>query len=166
MITAHPAIVIRRAMAEDEPAIHAMVRRERLNPHHLHFRNFAVAVSGGELIGASQIRHYRDGSRELGSVVVAPLWRGCGVSARIIDFLLGGETNAVHVITRKRHAHHYKRWGFEPIPARLVPGPIRLNFRIGDTIGTVMALLQRRRVNRLMILRRPASPAPETRIAA
>lgn len=166
MITAHPAIAIRRATANDEPAIHAMVRRERLNPHHLHFRNFAVAVSGGELIGASQIRHHRDGSRELGSVVVTPLWRGCGIAARLIEFLLDGEANVIHVITRKRHAHHYERWGFAPVPARLAPGPIRLNFRIGDTIGTIMALVQRRRVNRLMILGRPASPARDTRVAA
>lgn len=156
MITAHPAVTIRRAVADDEPAIHAMVRRERLNPHHLYFRNFAVAVSGHEIVGASQIRHHRDGSRELGSVVVTPLWRGCGISARLIEFLLAGEGSVVHVITRKRHAHHYERWGFAPIPARLAPCPIRLNFRIGDTIGTIMALVQRRRVNRLTILRRSA----------
>lgn len=161
MITAHSAIVIRRAVAADEPVIHAMVRRERLNPHHLYFRNFAVAVMGDEIVGASQIRHHRDGSLELGSVVVTPPWRGRGISARIIEFLLEGEANVVHVITRRRHAHHYERWGFEPIPSRLAPGLIRLNFRIGDTIGTVMALVQRRRVNRLMILRRPATVAEE-----
>ncbi|MFZ5672831.1 MAG: GNAT family N-acetyltransferase [Pseudomonadota bacterium] len=158
MITPDPVCSIRRAVAEDEPAIQAMVRRERLNPHHLHFCNFAVAVIGDELIGASQIRHHRDGSRELGSVVVAPAWRGCGISARIIGFLLEDEVNTVHAITRRRHAHHYERWGFTAIPPRQAPGPIRLNFRIGDTIGTVMALLQRRRVNRLLILRRPGQP--------
>lgn len=157
MIMSDTVYSIRRAMADDEPAIHALVRRERLNPHHLHFCNFVVAISGDELIGASQIRHHRDGSRELGSVVVAPPWRGRGISARIIAFLLEGEANVVHVITRRRHAHHYERWGFEPIPPRLAPSPIRLNFRIGDTIGTIMALMQRRRVNRLMILRRPSS---------
>lgn len=156
MIMPDPVYSIRRAVAEDEPAIQAMVRRERLNPYHLHFRNFAVAVVGDELIGASQIRHHRDGSRELGSVVVAPAWRGRGISARIIGFLLEDEVKSVHAITRKRHAHLYQRWGFESIPPRLAPGPIRLNFRIGDTIGTVMALLQRRRVNRLIILRRPS----------
>lgn len=147
-----PVFSIRNAVAADEPAIQAMVRRERLNPYHLYFRNFAVAVSCDELIGASQIRHHRDGSFELGSLVVAPPWRGRGISARIIEFLLDGEASAIHVITRKRHAHHYERWGFAPIPPRLAPCPIRMNFRIGDTIGTVMALVQRRRVNRLMIL--------------
>ena len=166
MITAHPVIAIRRAVAEDEPAIHAMVRRERLNPHHLYFQNFVVAVCGGELVGASQIRRHRDGARELGSLVVTPSWRGRGISVRIIEFLLAGETSVIHVITRKRHAHHYLRWGFEPIAARLAPCPIRLNFRIGDTIGTIMAVVQRRRINRLMILRRPAALPADTRAVA
>lgn len=166
MITPDLDYRIRTAVAEDEPAIHALVRAERLNPHHLHFQRFAVAVSGDELIGASQIRHHRDGSRELGSLVVARPWRGRGVSARLMEFLLEDEANVIHVITRKRHAHHYERWGFEPIPPRLAPGPIGLNFRIGDTIGTVMALVQRRRVNRLMILRRPASVSEEAQAAA
>lgn len=166
MITPDLNYCVRKAVAEDEPAIHALVRAERLNPHHLYFRNFAVAVSGDELIGASQIRHHRDGSRELGSLVVAPPWRGRGISAQIIEFLLEGEAHVIHVITRKRHAHHYEPWGFEPLPPRQAPGPIGLNFRIGDTIGTVMALVQRRRVNRLMILRRPAAVTEEAQAAA
>ena len=154
-----PTYVTRRALAADEPAIQRLVRSERLNPHHLHFRNFVVAMAGDELIGASQIRRHRDGSLELGSVVVARAWRGQGISAALIDRLLYDEQGAVHAITRKRHAHHYARWGFAPVSARQAPAAIRRNYRIGSVIGGTMAVFQRRQINWLTILRRPALAA-------
>jgi amino-acid N-acetyltransferase len=155
-VVTHPCYVVRRALAAEQNAICALVRSERLNPHHLHFENFAVAVRGGEVIGASQIRCHRDGSRELGSVVVARPWRGRGISAELIGSLLTVETQTLYVITRLKHAHHYARWGFVAIPPRTAPGPIRRNYRIGSFIGTLMALLQRRPVNRMTVLSRPA----------
>lgn len=151
---AHPDYVIRKALANEQEAICTLVRSERLNPHHLHFENFAVAVRGGELIGASQIRRHRDGSRELGSVVVARGWRGHGIAAEIIGTLLKSETGTIYVITRRKHADHYAGWGFEVVPPRTAPRAIRFNYRAGSLIGTVMALLHRRPVNRLTILRR------------
>jgi amino-acid N-acetyltransferase len=160
------AYVIRRAVAEDEAAIQALVRSERLNPHGLHFANFAVAVRGDEIIGATQIRHHRDGSLELGSVVVARPWRGCGISGELIDWLLKKETGTVHVITRKKHAGHYARWGFEAVSSRAAPPPIRFNYGVGTVIGTAMALLQRRKVNRLAIFRRKALQLCEPSLAA
>jgi amino-acid N-acetyltransferase len=153
----HSDYVIRRALMREEEAIRALVRSERLNPHHLHFQNFAVAVAGGKFIGASQIRRHPDGSRELGSVVVARPWRGRGISAEIIAWLLDSEAETIHVITRRKHAEHYVRWGFAAIPPRMAPRAVRVNYRIGSVIGTMMALLQRRPVNRLTILRRSAA---------
>jgi amino-acid N-acetyltransferase len=119
----HSDYVIRRALMREEEAIRALVRSERLNPHHLHFQNFAVAVAGGKFIGASQIRRHPDGSRELGSVVVARPWRGRGISAEIIAWLLDSEAETIHVITRRKHAEHYVRWGFAAIPPRMHPAP-------------------------------------------
>ncbi|WP_119391518.1 GNAT family N-acetyltransferase [Taklimakanibacter lacteus] len=168
MTVTNPTYVIRRAVAADEPAIQALVRSERLNPHHLYFRNFVVAVAGNDLIGACQIRRHRDGSRELGSVVVARPWRGRGLSVKLIDRLLADEPSVIHAITRKRHADHYARWGFEPVPSHAAPSAIRRNYRIGSCIGSLMAVLQRRRINWLTILRRPQRPslAEETRAVA
>lgn len=149
--------VIRRAFAREEAAICALVRSERLNPNHLHYENFAVAVAGGELIGASQIRRHPDGSRELGSVVVARPWRGHGISAAMIEWLLNSETATLYVITRRKHAEHYTRWGFSTVPAVAAPRAVRFNYRVGNLIGAVMALVQRRPINRLTILRRPGT---------
>ena len=163
-VATHPCYVVRRALTAEQNAICALVRSERLNPHHLHFENFAVAVRGGEVIGASQIRRHRDGSRELGSVVVARPWRGRGISAELIGSLLKIETQTLYVITRLKHAHHYARWGFVAIPPRAAPSPIRRNYRIGSLVGTVMALLQRRPINHMTILRRPAPQGPAHRM--
>lgn len=160
MTATNPAYVIRKALAEDEAAIQAMVRSERLNPHGLYFQNFAVAARDDELIGATQIRHHRDGSRELGSVVVRPSWRGRGISAVIISSLLQNEKGDVYTITRKAHAGHYTRWGFAAVPPRMAPRAIRFNYRVGSVIGATMAVLQRRKINRLVILKRPAAAVP------
>jgi amino-acid N-acetyltransferase len=152
------AYFIRKAVAEDEAAIQALVRSERLNPNDLRYENFAVAVRDDELIGATQIRRHPDGSRELGSLVVARPWRGRGISGELIDFVLKSETGIVHVITRRAHAAHYARWGFAADASRAAPAKIRFNYRVGSVLGTAMALLQRRRINRLTILRRDAPP--------
>ena len=136
MTAADIAYIIRKAVAADEPAICALVRSERLNPNDLHFANFAVAVRGDELIGATQIKHHRDGSLELGSVVVARPWRGRGISGELIDFVLSKEPRTVHAITRRRHAGHYARWGFETVPSRAAPAKIRFNYRVGSVLGT------------------------------
>jgi amino-acid N-acetyltransferase len=166
MTAADIAYVIRKAVANDEPAIQALVRSERLNPNDLRYENFAVAVWDDELIGAAQIRHHRDGSLELGSVVVARPWRGRGISGELIGWLLKKETGTVHVITRKKHAGHYARWGFEAVSSRAAPPSIRFNYRIGTVLGTTMALLQRRKVNRLAIFRRDALLMRESSIVA
>lgn len=158
MSTAAPThYVIRRALAREEAAICTLVRSERLNPNRLHYENFAVAVSGGELIGASQIRRHKDGSRELGSVVVARSWRGRGISAAIIEWLLKQETGTLFAITRRKHAGHYTHFGFAAVPARGAPRAVRLNYRMGSLIGAVMAVVQRRPINRLTILKRPGT---------
>lgn len=117
-----------------------------------------MAVRGGEVIGASQIRRHRDGSRELGSVVVARPWRGRGIAAEIIAALLESETRTVYVITRRKHAYYYARWGFMAVPPRAASRAVRFNHRMGSAVAMVMAVLQRRPVNRLTILERPAAP--------
>ena len=82
------AIGIRRATERDQQAIRALVHSERLNPTGLNWPNFVVAVIGGRVIGAVQMRRHSDGSRELGSLVVSKEARGHGLASRMIDALL------------------------------------------------------------------------------
>jgi N-acetylglutamate synthase-like GNAT family acetyltransferase len=138
-------VEIRKATAGDQAAIVTLVRAERLNPHGLDWANFFVAVEGDALIGAVQIRRHRDGSRELGSLVVAPTKRGNGLAARLIDHVLAAAPGPMHVITGRAHAHHYARWGFEPIGVWSAPAGIRWHCLLGQVIGGVHAVLTGRR---------------------
>src|SRR5262245_15533101 len=106
-------VSIRQATAEDQPHILSLARRERIKPTGLHWPRFVVAVDeGGKVVGAVQLRQHPDGSRELGSLVVAPTFRGRGVAARLIETRLADTAGRVLVITGRAHAAYYGRWGF------------------------------------------------------
>jgi amino-acid N-acetyltransferase len=159
-VAAHQAsnasLIVRRAVSADQAAIVRMVRAERLNPHALHWPNFIVAESGGQLVGAVQMRAHADGSRELGSLVVDRANRRRGIAARLISSLLSWEDSAatVHVITRRERAEYFARWGFRVIAPRAAPDAVRSGRCRGQLFGGLMSLLHGRRPRRLVVLER------------
>lgn len=76
----------------------ALARSERLNPNRLDWPHFFVAASERGIVGAVQLRRHPDGSRELGSLVVAQDHRRQGLAARLIDALLAQQAGAVQLI--------------------------------------------------------------------
>lgn len=126
---------LRRAGPDDEPRIRALVRAERLNPTDLRFPTFIVACVDERVVGAAQIRLHRDGSRELGSLVVAPAFRRRGIGTALICSLLAQESRQLHVITGHAGVPTYERHGFRQVPGRSVPRIIRRNLRIGQFVG-------------------------------
>lgn len=147
------SLTIRRATPADQAAITNLVRNERLNPNGIFWGRFVVASEDGRIIGAAQIRHHCDGSRELGSLVVARDKRGAGLAGRLIEALLSMETGAVYMVTGSAHAAHYARWGFFPAALLRAPARVRTNFCLGQMIGGVHALWKWRKINRLVILK-------------
>ena len=103
------AIGFRRATEHDQRAIRALVRGERLNPTRINWPNFLVAAMADRVVGAAQIRRHSDGSRELGSLVVAKDLRGHGIVSRLIDTLLADEREPIWMITPESHARIYAR---------------------------------------------------------
>jgi N-acetylglutamate synthase-like GNAT family acetyltransferase len=151
-------MTIRRACANDESAIHALAKSEPVNPLDLHWFNFVLAMWDDEIVGAVQVRCHRDGSRELGTLIVALAYRGHGIAARLVDAVLDEQPGRVFVVTRRTRVRHYDRWGFHEIAARSAPAAVRRNFCMGAFGGRVMARLQRRAFRPLTILERPALP--------
>ncbi|WP_292449640.1 GNAT family N-acetyltransferase [Mesorhizobium sp.] len=147
------AIGIRRAMERDQQAIRVLVHSERLNPTGLNWPNFLVAVIGGRIIGAVQMRKHTDGSRELGSLVVAKEARGHGIASRLIDALLAEDQEPVWIITSEPYAGAYARWGFEQIEAWAAPVKVRRNHLMGSLVR-IISFVMRRPVRRLLILER------------
>lgn len=148
------AVTLRRALPLDQAAIVELVLGERLNPNQIDWRRFVVASIGGELVGAAQMRLHADGSRELGSLVVAPRHRGQGIAQHLIAQLLGEQSGDVHVVTPRSNAVHYERWGFRAVAAHRAPRGVLRNYLLGQVCGSLVALLTGRWPRRLVILER------------
>jgi amino-acid N-acetyltransferase len=146
-------IRIRPAREKDQQVIRALVRGERPNPTGLDWRNFLVAEHKRGIVGAVQMRKHRDGSRELGSLVVAKEARGEGIATHLVEALIGAEAGRVQMITDRAFARHYERWGFRPIKPRAASPIVRRNYRIGRC-AIVLSLLKRLPRRRLVILDR------------
>lgn len=150
------SLTIRPACEDDEKALIALIKSERLNPLDLHWFNFIVAVADGRLIGAAQMRCHGDGSRELASLVVEASHRRRGLAAQLINALLDREPGRVFMITSRARAGYFARWGFAPVAIDNASARVKRNYRMGHYGGRVMSVLQRRSFNPLIILERPA----------
>ena len=148
-------VTIRSATEGDQQQILALARGERLKPFGLNWPNFIVAERDGRIIGAVQLRGHWDGSCELGSLVVEATARGQGIAARLIDRRLADTPGRVLIITGRRFADHYRRWGFEPI-APTLPRPAS-----GCTTGwDISAAASSRFCNGALSIRLPCSTGP------
>jgi amino-acid N-acetyltransferase len=147
------AIGFRPATEQDQRAIKALVHSERLNPTGINWPNFVVAAMADRVVGAVQLRKHADGSRELGSLVVASDMRGSGVASRLIDRLLADEREPIWMITNEIYAEAYARWGFERIEPAAAPVKVRFNWRMGR-LARIISLLRRQPMRRLVILER------------
>jgi N-acetylglutamate synthase-like GNAT family acetyltransferase len=151
-------VSIRQATEKDQAQILALARGERIKPFGLAWPNFVVAEQSGRLVGAVQLRSHRDGSLELGSLVVASALRKQGIAARLIDRRLKDVTGRVLIITGRRYADHYRRWGFARITPAAAPASIRLHYWMGHLGGRVISIVQWRAFNPLAVLDRAGSP--------
>lgn len=153
-VTKVSAITIRRGSRSDQASVGELVASERLNPNGIHAENFLLALDGDWLIGAVQLRCHPDGARELGSLVVRQEYRGRGIAGNLIDTLLAPEPRSVFMITGRRGAKRYRRWGFAPAASHDIPKSIRTNRAKGQIFGGINALWHGRSPQRLVILHR------------
>ncbi len=147
-------MLIRPATAQDQPHILSLARAERIKPTGLNWPKFIVADEHGEIVGAVQLRNHPDGSKELGSLVVAPAFRHRGVAAQMIERCLAGATGRVLIITGRAHEDYYARWGFRRIKPGEAPTFVCLNYWMGYLGGGLLSMLRGRAVNHLAVLER------------
>ncbi|MFM2399929.1 MAG: hypothetical protein RL341_2086 [Pseudomonadota bacterium] len=144
-------LAVRAALQQDQTLIERSVKSERLNPTDLDWKNFLVATHQDELIGMVQLRKHADGSRELGSLLVAEQARNLGVAARMIDALLAEQSCTVYMITSAQFAGHYRRWGFVPMSPWFAPRAILANYLLGRA-ARVISFLRGLPPRRLVVL--------------
>ena len=105
---------IRHAVAEDLPAIKALVRAARINPTGLKWPRFVVAENELRVvIACAQIKPHRDGSYELASLVVNPDCRGQGFARSLVEYLTETHEGELYLMCRSSLGDFYEKLGFE-----------------------------------------------------
>lgn len=130
-------VVIRKATEGDQAIIKQMVSEARLDPTALHWSHFRVAEKNGEIIGIGQIRPYPK-CRELGSLVVKLAYRGQYIGEQLVTALLADEQGDVYLECRSHNEGYYARFGFQTIPWRQTPMPLKLKAGIGHYVGKLI----------------------------
>jgi amino-acid N-acetyltransferase len=128
---------LRRATADDLPAIRALVRGSRLDPTQLRWPQFLVVECAGQIAACGQLRRF-PGAQELGSLVVAQGRRGQGLAAALIRRLIAEATRPLYLECEAPLAALYRRFGFARVSWRTVPGPLRLKFGLSYGLSRVL----------------------------
>jgi N-acetylglutamate synthase-like GNAT family acetyltransferase len=123
---------IRQATSEDHRAIRVLVFHARINPLGLDWRRFLVAEEKDRnIIGCGQVRVYRNGSRELASIVVQEEWRRQGVASRLISSLKKQHGPPLWLTCRPDLIPFYEKNGFVEAPDWMsLPSHYRILFRL------------------------------------
>ncbi|MBW6474289.1 MAG: GNAT family N-acetyltransferase [Anaerolineaceae bacterium] len=107
---------IRKATREDAAFICRLIWRVGINPLGLNWRRFVVAVhEHGVRIGCAQIKSHKDGSLELASVAVVPLYRHQGVAETMIHEILEEQNPPIYLTCRGSLVSFYERFGFSEL---------------------------------------------------
>ena len=132
-------VLIRPAVAGDQPTIKQMVRDEYLDPSALDWSHFLVAVMNGEIVGIGQVRPYPD-CHELGSLVVKKLYRGAGLGAKLVNALLERESSDVYLECQVKNETYYNRFGFHKIPRNEAPMTLRRKNLVVTVVMLVLGI--------------------------
>lgn len=136
-------IVIRPAQRSDQSTIRTLVWAARLYPFHLRWPHFIVAEYDKRcLVGAGQIRPYRDGCRELASLVVSPAFQKQGIASKIIRALLGREGAPIYLMCLEHMEQFYVQFGFRYVAAEEAPLSLRGKVWMGNRFSSIYGLLQ------------------------
>jgi N-acetylglutamate synthase-like GNAT family acetyltransferase len=146
-------IIIRPAIAADQPTINAMTRAAGNNPFGLDWRRFLVADESGRVVGIGQIKPHRDGSRELASIAVIPERQGQGIAAAIIAALLSRENGPLYLKCRDELQGFYERFGFRTVEPSEMPPSFRRLYRLVQWITPPIRLFVKD-LPRLAVMRR------------
>jgi len=138
----------RKATREDATFIRRLIWRVGINPLGLDWRRFVVAVhEHGVRIGCAQVKSHKDGSLELASVAVVPLYRHQGVAEMMIREILKNQNPPIYLTCRSSLVSFYERFGFtELLELETMPAYFRKVKRVFNWLE------KRKRVERLAVM--------------
>jgi amino-acid N-acetyltransferase len=121
--------VLRRATSADKWSIRLLVFSAKLDPTQLLWQQFWVIECDGDLVACGQLRNFSN-AQELGSLVVAPAWRGRGLGTFLTQHLINMATQPLYLeCLGERLAQFYSRFGFVPISFEDLPRSLQPKFK-------------------------------------
>ncbi|MDF5707738.1 MAG: GNAT family N-acetyltransferase [Nostoc sp. S4] len=107
--------ILRKATSADQWSIRLLVFSAKLDPTQLNWQQFLVIECDRNLVSCGQVRNF-SGAQELGSLVVAPAWRGRGLGSLLTQHLINTATQPLYLeCLGQRLSQFYSRFGFVPI---------------------------------------------------
>lgn len=136
-----PECVLRPASAEDIWTIRKLVLSAKLDPTQIRWSQFWVIECEGNLVACGQLRSFT-GAQELGSLVVAPAWRGRGLGTYLAKHLMDSATQPLYLeCLGSGLAEFYTRLGFVPISWQELPQSLKLKFGISQLASALIPLI-------------------------
>ena len=130
---------IRRATEHDARAIHALIRRARINPMALDWRRFLVAVDErNRIIGCGQVKPHADGTRELASLAVVPERQRQGIGRSIVEQLLAENPSPLYLTCRASLQTYYEKFGFQVMHPADMPPYFHRIWSIFNAVGRLL----------------------------
>jgi N-acetylglutamate synthase-like GNAT family acetyltransferase len=137
---------IRPARQEDQETIVAMIRQAKLNPRNLHWENFLIGETNGQIIGIRQVKVHSEGTREVASGFVLPEYRRQGISACLMNELLTRETGPLYTMVDEKRALYYERFGFRRVAIDQLPSDFRREYRIGRFVTELISMFRKEKI--------------------
>ena len=129
---------LRPATAPDIWAIRKLVFLAMLDPTQLRWSQFWVIEREQAIVACGQLRQFQT-VQELGSLVVAPDWRGQGLGTHLTQHLIDIATQPVYLeCIGDRLASFYARFGFVPVHWQDLPRPLQFKFGLSTLAQRVL----------------------------
>ncbi len=136
-----PGYVLRPARAGDIWEIRKLVLSAKLDPTQLRWSQFWVIEREGRLVAGGQLRNF-PGAQELGSVVVAPAWRGRGLGSYLVKHLIQEATQPLYLeCLGSRLASFYTRFGFVAIAWQELPKSLKWKFGVSQLASRLLPII-------------------------
>ena len=136
-----PGCILRQAGASDIWAIRKLVLSAKLDPTQIRWSQFLVVACEGHVVACGQLRSF-PGAQELGSLVVAPAWRGRGLGSFLVKHLIQQATEPLYLeCLGSRLARFYKHFGFVPISWQELPESLKWKFGISQLASKLLPMI-------------------------
>jgi amino-acid N-acetyltransferase len=112
----------------------------RLDPSQLRWHQFWVIEHEGRIIACGQLRDYLD-AQELGSLVVAPAWRGKGLGKHLTRHLIESASKPLYLeCLGNQLAEFYTTLGFVSVSWQALPKSLKRKFGFTKVAATLLRL--------------------------